>query len=426
MTTAPHHAGQARRSDVRRPRVVVVGGGFAGLTAVRMLGERDVDVLLLDRNAYATFQPLLYQVATGGLNPGDVTFALRAFTGRFSNVRFRRVTVTGVDADGRHVRTDTGDEIAYDYLILSSGVTANYFGVPGAQEHAKTIYTRGAALEVRDSLFSNLESVSQDLPSAVEPVFVVVGGGATGVEMAGMLAEMRTSTLPATYPEIDLDRVRVVLVEMTDDVLGPFDPDIREYAAQELRERGVDLRLATAVKEVQSDCVVLSDGERVPSAATIWATGVKADDRVSQWGLPQGRGGRVEVEPDMRVVGHPEIFAVGDLGARTDDPLPQLAQPAIQGGRHAATQIIRLLAGMPTYPMRYRDKGTMATIGRSDAVVQFPGGLKLRGLIAWLAWVGLHIVQLTGQRNRLATLMNLSVRYLAGRGRHNVIVGDPP
>lgn len=408
-----------------RPRVVVVGGGFAGLAAVRALAKADVDVLLLDRNPYATFQPLLYQVATGGLNPGDVTYALRAFASRFGNAQFRRVTVTGLDAAKRRVRTATGDEIAYDYLVLCAGVTANYFGITGAEKNAKTIYTRKAALKVRDTVFSNLEAVAQDLPEAVEPVVVVVGGGATGVEMAGMLAELRNA-LPRTYPELDVRRARVILVEMTDDVLGPFAPDMREYTAKELRERGVDLRLGTAVTEVREDCVVFSDGERVPSAATIWATGVKVDDEISDWGLPQGRGGRIQVEPDMRVVGHPEIFAVGDIAAAVDGPLPQLAQPAIQGGRHAAAQIRHLLAGRSTQPMRYKDKGIMATIGRSDAVVQFPRGPKLKGLIAWIAWVALHIVTLTGQRNRLATMANLSVRYLAGTGRLNVIVGDPP
>jgi NADH dehydrogenase len=390
-----------------------------------MLRTTDVDVLLLDRNAYATFQPLLYQVATGGLNPGDVTFALRAFTSRYGNARFRRVTVTGLDPQRRLVFTDTGGQIGYDFLILCNGVTATYFGIPGAEKYAKTIYTRREALQVRDTLFANLEAVDQNLPDTVEPVAIVVGGGATGVEMAGMLAEMRAA-MQKTYPEIDVDRVRVILVEMTDDVLGPFAADMREYTARELRERGVELRLGTAVEEVHEDSVVLSDGERVPSAATIWATGVKVHDQVGAWGLPQGRGGRIQVEPDMRVVGHPEIFAVGDVAVSTEAPLPQLAQPAIQGGRHAATQIIRLLAGMPTEPLRYKDKGTMATIGRSDAVVQFPSGLKLTGFIAWVAWVGLHIVQLTGQRNRLATLVNLSVRYLTGHGRLNVIVGDPP
>jgi NADH dehydrogenase len=406
--------------------VVVVGGGFAGLSAVRALRSADVDVLLLDCNAYATFQPLLYQVATGGLNPGDVTYALRAFTSRYRNARFRRVCVTGVDPGKRRVHTNTGEEIPYDYLVLCFGVTANYFGIPGAEEHSRTIYTRRSALEVRDIVFSNLEAVVQDLPGAVEPVAVVVGGGATGVEMAGMLAELRNATLPKNYPEIDVERVRVILVEMTDDVLGPFAPDMRRYAAKELRERGVELRLGTAVEEVSEDSVLLSGGERVPSAATIWATGVKVHDQVSKWGLPQGRGGRIQVEPDMRVVGHPEIFAVGDIAVSVDEPLPQLAQPAIQGGRHAGAQIRRLIAGLATQPMRYKDKGIMATIGRSDAVVQLAHGPKMKGLLAWLAWVGVHIVQLTGGRNRLATLVNLSVRYLTGHGRHNVIVGDPP
>ena len=404
----------------------MVGGGFAGLSAVRALRSADVDVLLLDCNAYATFQPLLYQVATGGLNPGDVTYALRAFTSRYRNARFRRVCVTGVDPGKRRVHTDTGEEIPYDYLVLCFGVTANFFGIPGAEEHSRTIYTRRSALEVRDIVFSNLEAVVQDLPGAVEPVAVVVGGGATGVEMAGMLAELRNATLPRTYPEIDVERVRVILVEMTDDVLGPFAPDMRRYAAKELRERGVELRLGTAVEEVNEDSVLLSSGERVPSAATIWATGVKVHDQVSEWGLPQGRGGRIQVEPDMRVVGHPEIFAVGDIAVSVDEPLPQLAQPAIQGGRHAGAQIRRLIAGLATQPMRYKDKGIMATIGRSDAVVQLAHGPKMKGLLAWLAWVGVHIVQLTGGRNRLATLVNLSVRYLTGQGRHNVIVGDPP
>jgi NADH dehydrogenase len=242
-----------------RPRVVVVGGGFAGLSTVRELGGADVDVLLLDRDLNSTFQPLLYQVATGGLNPGDVTYALRAFAARFPNGQFRRMAVSGVNAERRCVRTDTGEEIGYDYLVLCCGVTANYFGIPGAQEHARTVYTRKAAIEVRDRMLGNLEAYAQGRPEAVEPVVVIVGAGATGVEMAGTLAELRNTALPVTYPELDLV---------------------------------------------------------------------------------------------------------------------------------------------------YKGKGTMATIGRSAAVVQLPRGVKLKG--------------------RLATVANLSVRYLAWPGRLNVIVGDPP
>jgi NADH dehydrogenase len=405
--------------------VVVVGAGFAGLSAVRALGGADADVLLLDRDLYTTFQPLLYQVATGTLNAGDITYALRSFAGRFGNVRFRRACVTGLDPANRRVRLDDGAEIDYDYLILACGVTANFFGIPGAAEHARTTYTRAAAIEVRDRVFGNLEAYAQGREGAVEPVAVIVGGGPTGVEMAGALAELRNAGLASAYPEIDPDRVRVVLVEMIDHVLAPFDPKLRDYAADALRERGVDLRLGVAVKEVCPDCVVLSDGERLPSAATIWATGVKVDDEVSRWGLPQGRGGRIQVGPDLRVEGHPEIFGVGDVAADRDKPLPQLARPAIDGGRHAGTQVRRLLAGEPIQAFVYRDRGISATIGRSDAVIELPFGVKLRGLIAWLGWVGLHVILLMGGRNRLATMVNLGARYLTWRRAPNVIVGDP-
>ena len=416
----------AGSSSATRPRVVVVGGGFAGLSAVRELREANVEVLLLDRDPYTTFQPLLYQVATGALNPGDITYALRSFAGHFRNVRFRRACVVGLDPADRRVRLDDGVEVGYDYLILAFGVTANFFGIPGAAEHARTTYTRAAAIEVRDRVLGNLEAYAQGREGAVEPVAVVVGGGPTGVEMAGALAELRNAGLAYAYPEVDPERVRVVLVEMTDEVLAPFDPKLREYAAGALRERGVELRLGVAVREVRPDCVVLSDGERVPSASTIWATGVKVDDAVSAWGLPQGRGGRLRVGPDLRVEGHPEIFAVGDLAADRDAPLPQLARPAIDGGRHAAAQVRRLLAGEPTEPFVYRDRGISATIGRSDAVIQLPFGVKLRGLVAWLGWVGLHVVLLMGGRNRVATTVNLAVRYLTWRRAPNVIVGDPP
>jgi NADH dehydrogenase len=410
----------------RRPRIVVVGGGFAGLSAVRALKGADVEVLLLDDDLYNTFQPLLYEVATGGLNPGDVTYPLRTYVARHRNARFRRARVSGLDPERRRVRTDRGEEVGYDYLVLCCGVTANYFGIPGAAEHARTLYTRRAAIEVRDLMLGNLEAVAQGRPEAAEPVAVIVGAGPTGVEMAGTLAELRNIALPVTYPELDLGRVRVILVEMTDRVLGPFAPRLRRYTAKQLRKRGVELRLGTAVKEVHPDGVLLGDGERLPSAVTIWATGIKVDDQVAGWGLPQGRGGRVQVEPDMRVVGHPEVFAVGDVAASVDGALPQLAQPAIQGGRHAGVQIRRLLAGQPTEPLAYRDLGTMATIGRNAAVAQFPRGLWLTGRIAWAAWVGLHVLRLLGYRNRLATLANLSVRYLAWPGRLNLIVGDPP
>jgi NADH dehydrogenase len=411
----------------KRPRVVVVGGGFAGLAAVRELSVADVDVLLIDRHGYNTFQPLLYQVATGGLNPGDVTYALRAFISKFANADFVRATVTGVDTERRLVEVEGLDPVPFDYLIIACGVTANYFGIPGAQEHALAIYTRSGAIRTRDRVLTAIENAAQDREGALEPNVVVVGGGATGVEMAGALAELRNAAVPIAYRGLDISRVHIVLVEMADVVLGPFHPKLQSYAAKALRERGVDLRLGTSVKQVRDDAVVVEGPggqETIPAAAVVWATGITAAPIVGSWGLPTGRGGRIDVGPDLRVSGHPQVFAVGDV-ALDPEGLPQVAQPAIQGGKHAGIQIRRMLAGSPTEPFRYHDKGSMATIGRSDAVVEFPFGLRLKGLLAWLAWLGLHIVELMGGRNRLATLINLSVRYFSWPRSLNIVVGDP-
>ena len=404
-----------------------MGGGFAGLSAVRQLSVADADITLVDRLPYNTFQPLLYQVATGGLNPGDITYPLRAFTGRYPNTAFRRATVTGVDPLAQVVRVDEGADLPYDYLVVSTGVATNYFSIPGAAENAITIYTRAGAISARDRVLSALERLSLEGVDAPPPVLVVVGGGATGVEMAGALAELRNAAVPVAYPEIHVDDVKIVLVEMSDTVLAPFHPKLRSYAAKALVERGVDLRLNTSVKQVRPSQVVVQgpngDTEVIGSAATIWATGVTAVPVVGDWQLPTGRGGRVLVDPDLRVHGFANVFAVGDVSG-AEQPLAQLAQPAIQGGKHAGVQICRLLAGAPTKPFHYRDKGIMATIGRSDAVVQFPFGLRLKGLVAWVAWLGLHVVTLMGNRNRFATLVNLSVRYFTWPRSLNIVIGD--
>jgi NADH dehydrogenase len=248
------------------------------------------------------------------------------------------------------------------------------------------------------------------------------------VEMAGTLAELRNGAVPIAYPDLDADRVRVVLVEMSAGVLGPFHPKLRRYAARALRRRGIELRLDTAVKEVRDDAVVVQrDGaepETIPAAVVIWATGVTAEPVIGGWGLPTGKGGRIETDPDLRVTGYPDVFAVGDVALTPDAPLPQLAQPAIQGGKHAGVQIRRLLAGSTTEPFTYRDKGTMATIGRSDAVVQLPFGLRMKGWPAWVAWLALHLVELMGGRNRIASMINLSVRYLSWPRSVNMVIGD--
>jgi len=408
-----------------RPTVVVLGAGFAGLSAVRELQGVDADVLLVDKNAYNQFQPLLFQVATGGLNPGDVTYSLRSFTGGRRRVRFKQATVTGVDAAAKVLRTETGDDIAYDYLIVSSGITANYFGIPGAEEHTLTMYTRAGAIEVRDRLLTAFERAAERGGEA--PCVVVVGGGATGTEMAGAIAELRSTYVAKNYPELDPTQVRVVLVEMLDVVLGPFEDPLRQYAAKALRERGVELRLGAAVAEVREDTVVLKGGEELPSVLTVWASGVSAPRSLKDWGFPQGRGGRLQTDADLRVQGSDHVFAVGDVGVVDGAALPQLAQPAIQTGKHAAANVKRLVQGQATAPFAYSDKGTMAIVGRLAAVadIKWPFAGKFTGAIGWLMWMGLHIALLHSWRNRIATLVNLTTHYLAASGGRNVIAGEP-
>ena len=408
------------------PRVVIVGGGFGGTNAARVLGRAGARVVIVDKNPYTCFQPLLYQVATGGLNPGDVTYRLRSFAARTPNCRFRRARVTGVDLEARRVECDNGGPIDYDYLILAQGVGANFFGTPGAQEHSYTIYTRTDSVRTRDVILSNLEALDTD-PGRNFDV-VVVGGGPTGVEMAGTLAEMKSIGIPAIFPDVSVDRVHVTLVEMAEHLLMPFDARLRHYTRRQLHRRGVDVRTTTAIAEVREGSVLLKDGSTLPADMVIWAAGVGAHEDVMDWGLELGRGGRILVGPDLRAKGQDRVFAVGDGALIEDNPLPQLAQPAMQEGVWAAEQILELEAGRRTRSFSYRDKGTMATIGRNAAVVQMARlhGLRIdvTGFVAWLAWVGLHLYFLLGGRNRLQSMINLAARYLTFSRQASGIIGD--
>jgi NADH:ubiquinone reductase (H+-translocating) len=406
------------------PHVVVVGAGFAGLSATAQLAKEGFRVTLLDRHPYNTFQPLLYQVATGGLNAGDVTYSLRFFSARHEGVRFRRASVVGIDHDAKEVICDDGVRIGFDYLIIGTGITTNHFGIPGAAEYTMSMYTRAEALKVRDAIFGSLETIAgMSHPNTGAFTIVITGGGATGVEMAGQLAELKTKSIPTVYPELNPARVHVVLVEMGPALLAPFDDSLRKYTLRELIKRGVDVRLNTAISEVHPDRVDFRDGTSMPVDLVIWAAGVSGNPQLRDWGLPIGRAGRIETNPDTSVVGHPNIFAVGDSSIIVEKPLPQLAQPALQMGKHAALQIAKLHRGAPTEAFQYHDKGTMATIGRGDAVLQMPVGIKMKGVPAWLGWIVLHIMFLLGNRNRVQTMINLASRY-AGPRRSGVIVGD--
>jgi len=403
------------------PRVLVIGGGFAGLSALDKLAKTDAQVTLIDRNVYSTFQPLLYQVATAGLTAADVAYPLWSVTRR-TRAHFRKGELASVDLAARTARLADGAEFGYDYLILATGVSANFYGVTGAQENSLSLYTRRDAIALRNRLLVELERRASG-EADPELDITVVGGGATGVELAGTLAELRNIALPAAFPEVDRSKVRVRLIETAPTLLAPYHKREQDYARQQLTQRGVDVILSTTIKQIDPGKVTLSDGSSHRSDMTVWAAGIQAPDAAWNAALPRAHAGRIDVGPDLRITGQERVFAIGDVAA-TDPPLPQLSAPAIQQGHHSGEQIMRLMAGEPTKPFRYLDKGIMATIGRRSAVVELSIGVRLRGTIAWLAWLGLHLFYLLGGRNRVVTLINLSWRYLSWSRGGGMIVGD--
>jgi NADH:ubiquinone reductase (H+-translocating) len=413
---------QSERRENGRPEVVIVGGGFAGLSALQALGRTGASVTVVDRNIYSTFQPLLYQVATAGLTSADVAYPLWTATGR-RGASYRKGELAAVDLDERVVTLGSGETLSYDYLIIATGVRAAFFGVAGAAEHALSLYTRRDAVVLRNTLMDALELRNE---GRVDPELdiTVVGGGATGVELSGTLAELRNIALPAVYPNIDRSMFRVRLIEMAPALLTPYRDGLRRYTRQQLEGRGVEVLLNTAIKEVRAGSVLLADGSEHRSDITVWAAGVTAP--ADEWtaGLRRGKAGRIAVGADLRVVGQDCVFAAGDVCLNEDDPVAQLAQPAIQQGRHAGEQVARLIGGQPTRPFHYHDKGSMATIGRRSAVAELRFGIRLRGTLAWLAWLGLHLIYLLGNRNRVVTLVNLTWRYLTWSRGGGVIVGD--
>ena len=412
------------------PHVVIVGGGFAGANAVLGLRDSRVRVTLIDRNVYKTFQPLLYQVATAGLNPGDVTMFLRGLSLKVPNMRYRQGEVVGVDPERKVVTLNEGQrgdqELSYDYLVLANGATTTYFGTPGAEEHAMPMYTRSQALAIRDRIFSELERSSREAGISHDKLHVcIVGGGPTGVEIAGALADFRMQELDILYPEMDPGTLQVTVLQRGDELLKEFSDKYRQYAADELRDRGVTLRLGHGVKEVGYDHVVLDDDSILESDITIWAAGVAIPEAVSEWGLPQDKRGRLAVDDSLQVKGFPGVYAAGDIASQ-DEPLPQLAQPAIQTGAAVAKSIAADVKGKPRPEFAYTNLGTMATIGRHAAIAEIPFVGGLSGSVGWAAWLGVHITKMLGHRNQRAVAMNLLSLYGGSRATHqpNPVVGE--
>ena len=414
------------------PRVVVVGAGFGGLSATRTLAGHNIDVTIVDRHNFHTFQPLLYQVATAGLEPADVAYPVRAIFGREPNVTFRCGTVSGVDLERRQLSLTDGSSLDYDQLIVATGATAAFFGIDGAEQHAEPLYTLRDARLLRNELLGVLEQADAH-PEHLEGglCFVVVGGGPTGVEMAGALGELLRVAITRDRLRIDPARTKVVLLDAADRLLTGFSAGASAYAEAALRARGVDVRLGQPVDSIAATSVHLADGTSIDAHAVIWAAGITVEGTLAA-ALPVERahGGRVVVQPDLSLAGHPEVFVIGDaaaapVGGGKKGTTPQLAQGAIQGGRHAGRQVLRRLGGENTEPFRYRDKGIMATIGRRAAVAQLARPrLVVRDTLGWLAWLGLHLVYLIGFRNRLVVLVNWSWRYFDWPSGPRLIIAD--
>lgn len=425
------------------PNVVIIGAGFGGLSCARALAGKPVDVLLLDRHNYHLFTPLLYQVASSLLNPSDIAYPIRAVFRRARNVRVRVGEAVGADFDAHWVAVRDGDggavqRLAYDYLVLALGSNSHFFGNVGIANAAHGLKDLPEALELRNHVLSCFEAASREPDEeARRPwlTFAIVGGGPTGVEYAGALIELIRLVLVKDYPELNLRKVHIVLVEARDRMLPAFPQPLGDDAELRLRQRGIDVRLNTRVESVAGDGITLSGGERLRSKTLVWAAGVKPNELVAHLRLPLTRSGRVEVDPHLRVVGYERVFAIGDIASvpYRGGEMPQLSAPAMQEGRCVARNVLRDSRGAPLETFRYFDKGIMATIGRHDAVAQL-GGLGLKGLIGWLAWLFVHLYYIIGFRNRIVVLIEWAwdyfrydrpIRLIARAKEHSAVSSQP-
>ncbi|HWO26924.1 MAG TPA: NAD(P)/FAD-dependent oxidoreductase [Kofleriaceae bacterium] len=417
---------------MKRPHVVIIGGGFGGLTAAQALAKAPVTVTLVDRRNHHLFQPLLYQVATAALNPGDIAYPIRGALAEQANARVLLAEARGIDPAARRVQLD-GGELVYDYLIVATGATHSYFGKDwsGLAPGLKSIED---ALEIRRRIFLAYEAAEREADPAAQRdwlTFAVVGAGPTGVELAGALGEIGLHTLAHDFRTIDPTQVRVFLFEMADRVLGAYPPKLSEAARRSLERRHVEVRTGTRVTAIDDRGLMVSAGgaeERVGARTVLWAAGVEASPLGAQLGAPRDRAGRVEVGPDLSVPGHPEVFVIGDLAKMVSGgaQVPGVAQGAIQGAQHAAKIITAEVAGRmkpearPAF--RYRDKGNMATIGRASAVIATKRFAK-HGFLAWLLWWAVHIMFLVGYRNRVAVMLQWAWSFLTFKRGARLITG---
>ena len=398
------------------PHVVIIGGGFAGLSASRVLRNRNCRVTLLDRRNHHVFQPLLYQVATATLSPGDIAAPIRWILRRARNVRVLLAEASRIDVASRRVQLSDGEKISYDFLIVGTGSSHTYFGHDEWESYAQGLKTLEDALEVRRRLLLAFERAERETDPARQRellTFVLVGGGPTGVELAGTLAEIARQTLRDEFRSIDTSAARIVLVEAGPTILATFPDSLRTAAREALTGLRVEVRENVAVTGIDEHGVWLG-AERLEAGTVLWAAGVAASPLVQTLGAPLDRVGRVIVEPDLSIPGHPEVFVVGDAAVfsyQTGQPLPGVAQVAMQQAAHAARNILSTLAGRPRTPFTYHDFGNMAIIGRRSAIADLRGW-RFSGTIAWLMWLFLHIFKLIGFRNRVSVMLQWALAYV--------------
>lgn len=409
--------------------VLIVGGGFAGVACAQELAKQDVDVILLDQNNYHQFQPMLYQVATAQLAAYDIARPLRGIFRHNKTVEVRHTGVTSIDPDARAVTTALGSKITGDYLVLAPGAQANFFGTPGAAEHSLPLYSVNDAERLRGRILEVLDATTER-PELIEKGalnFVIVGGGPTGVETAGALAEALRDVVPERYQSLALP-AQVHLVDHGDVLLAPFSDKAHAYAAKRLEDDGVTLHMGVGVKEVSPDRVMLSDGDTIMTHTVVWGGGEKPADVIGAAKLPQGHGGRIDVEPDLTVADYPQVYVLGDaanIAGADGKTLPQLGSVAQQSGAWAARNILDEIAGKPRKPFHYKDKGIMAMIGRNAAVAEMGAHRhEVDGPVAFAAWLGVHAMLLSGVRNKIDAFIAWGWDYFS-KNRATAMVSAP-
>jgi NADH dehydrogenase len=399
-----------------KKRIVVVGAGFAGLRFVRMLVNTDYQIVLIDRNNYHQFQPLLYQVATSGLEPSAISFPLRRLFKKTSNVHFRIAELEHVDSQNKEVHTNIG-KIRYDNLVLSMGAVNNFFGNEEIEEKSKPMKTLSEAILLRNSILENFETALNNSSEAIKDHlmnFVIVGGGPTGVELAGAIAEMKKYVLPGDYPELDFSRMRIILVEGLDTLLPGMSSFSSGKSAEYLKNMGVEVKTGTLVKEYDGKKAVFSNGESIDTFILLWAAGVKVNEIPGLEKAERARGGRYKTDRFNRLENYEDIFVVGDQAFMTEpgypEGHPQVATPAIQQAKHLARNMKKALKGGEWKEFSYEHKGSLATIGRNKAVADLKRN-RFGGMFAWLIWLFVHLMAIVGVKNRLFIFLNWAWGY---------------